>query len=94
MLIPAEEAVILLPAKTRYEQEGGGIETTTERRIAFSPEIPRQIGEAKTEWKILRDLAAEVYPERAHLLKCETGQAIREEIAQVVPLLRWYSRLH
>ena len=85
MLIPAEEAVILLPAKTRYEQEGGGIETTTERRIAFSPEIPRQVGEAKTEWKILRDLAAEVYPERAHLLKCETGQAIREEIALVVP---------
>ena len=28
-----------LPAATRYEQRDGGTETTTERRIAFSPEI-------------------------------------------------------
>ena len=34
------EVVVLLPAATRYEQRGGGTETTTERRIAFSPEIP------------------------------------------------------
>ena len=85
MFIEPKEEVILLPAKTRYEQDGGGIETTTERRIAFSPEIPRQVGEAKTEWMILRDIAAEAYPERAHLLKCENGQAVREEIAKVVP---------
>ncbi|HSJ95798.1 MAG TPA: molybdopterin-dependent oxidoreductase, partial [Myxococcota bacterium] len=32
-------AVLLLPATTRYEQPGGGTETTTERRIVFSPEI-------------------------------------------------------
>ena len=64
MGIPAAEAVILLPAKTRFEQEGGGIETTTERRIAFSPEIPREVGEARTEWMILRDLAAIVDPNR------------------------------
>ncbi len=30
---------MLLPAATRYEQRGGGTETTTERRVAFSPEI-------------------------------------------------------
>src|SRR5262249_49842084 len=40
MFIEAKEEVILLPAKTRYEQDDGGIETTTERRVAFSPEIP------------------------------------------------------
>jgi molybdopterin-dependent oxidoreductase alpha subunit len=85
MLLDGEE-VILLPAKTRYEQDGGGTETTTERRIIFSPEIPRQVGEAKAEWKILLDLATAAYPDRAHLLKCETGQAIREEIARIVPL--------
>ncbi|MGB7157291.1 MAG: FdhF/YdeP family oxidoreductase [Tepidisphaeraceae bacterium] len=77
--------VILLPAKTRYEQDDGGTETTTERRICFSPEIPRQVGEARAEWKILRDVALAAYPERAELLKCETGQAIREEIAKVIP---------
>ena len=40
MLIDGEQ-VLLLPAMTRYEQPGGGTETTTERRIVFSPEIPR-----------------------------------------------------
>ncbi len=85
MFIEAREEVLLLPAKTRYEQDDGGTETTTERRIIFSPEIPRQVGEAKAEWKILRELAAATYPERAHLLRCETGQALRDEIARVVP---------
>jgi len=85
MLIPAKEEVILLPAQTRYEQTGGGVETSTERRVMFTPEIPRQVGEARAEWRILRDLAAAVYPDRAHQLGCETAQAIREEIARVVP---------
>jgi molybdopterin-dependent oxidoreductase alpha subunit len=85
MFLEPGEEVILLPAKTRYEQDGGGIETTTERRVAFTPELPRQVGEAKAEWRILRDLAAAAWPERAHLMGCETGQGIREEIARVVP---------
>jgi anaerobic selenocysteine-containing dehydrogenase len=85
MFIEAKEDVMLLPAKTRYEQDDGGIETTTERRIAFSPEIPRQVGEARAEWRILRDLAVAVDPERAHLLGCETGWKMREEIARIVP---------
>jgi molybdopterin-dependent oxidoreductase alpha subunit len=85
MFLEAKEEALLLPAKTRYEQDDGGTETTTERRIAFSPEIPRQVGEAKAEWKILRELAAATYPERAHQLGCETGWAMREEIARVVP---------
>ncbi len=85
MLLPAREEVILLPAKTRYEQDDGGTETTTERRIIFSPEIPRQVGEARAEWKILRELAAATWPERAHLLGCETGAQMRAEIARVVP---------
>ncbi len=88
MFIDAKEDVILLPAKTRYEQDDGGTETTTERRIVFSPELPRseaEIGSARAEWKILRDLAIAARPDKAALLKCETGQAIRDEIARVVP---------
>jgi molybdopterin-dependent oxidoreductase alpha subunit len=85
VFIPAREEVLLLPAKTRYEQDDGGTETTTERRVIFSPELPRQVGEARAEWKILRDLAAQCYPERAKQLGCETGWAMREEIARVVP---------
>lgn len=85
MFIEPKKEVILLPAKTRYEQDDGGTETSTERRIMFSPEIPRQLGEAKAEWKILRELAVAVDPARAALLGCETGQQIREEIARVIP---------
>lgn len=88
MFIDGREDVILLPAKTRYEQDDGGTETTTERRVVFSPELPRseaEIGSARAEWKILRDLAVAARPDKATLLKCETGQAVRDEIARVVP---------
>src|SRR2546427_11559459 len=85
MFIEAEEEVLLLPAQTRYEQDDGGTETSTERRIMFSPQIPRQVGEARAEWKILREVAATTWPERAHLLGCETGWTMREEIARIVP---------
>jgi hypothetical protein len=41
MLVDPQETVYLLPARTRYEQRGGGTETTTERRVVYSPFIPR-----------------------------------------------------
>jgi molybdopterin-dependent oxidoreductase alpha subunit len=93
MLLEPREAVLLLPAKTRYEQDGGGTQTSTERRVMFSPELPHPVGEARTEWRILRDLAVATSPERAHLLGCETGAAIRAEIARVVPFYDGIQRL-
>jgi anaerobic selenocysteine-containing dehydrogenase len=51
------------------------------------------VGEARAEWKILRELLAAVYPERAPLLGCARGQAIREEIAKVVPMYEGIQRL-
>jgi molybdopterin-dependent oxidoreductase alpha subunit len=93
MLLEPGEEVILLPAKTRYEQEGGGTETTTERRVIFSPEIPRQVGEAREEWKILRDVALAADPSRAHLFGCETAEEIRDEIARAVPFYDGIQRL-
>ncbi|MBA3307389.1 MAG: FdhF/YdeP family oxidoreductase [Chloroflexi bacterium] len=87
MLVDPGDTVLLLPATTRYEQPGGGTETTTERRVAFSPEIPGpRIGEARSEWQVLLDLAARVDPVRAAVLcSFESAQEIREEIACVVP---------
>src|SRR5437762_1832876 len=53
MLVEPAYAVLLFPAETRYEQRGGGTETSTERRVYFSPEIPgRRIGEARAEWEL------------------------------------------
>jgi molybdopterin-dependent oxidoreductase alpha subunit len=92
LLEPGEET-ILLPAQTRYEQDGGGTETTTERRIAFSPQIPRQVGEARAEWRILRDVAAAAFPDREPLLQCDSGDEIRREIADIVPAYRGIEKL-
>jgi molybdopterin-dependent oxidoreductase alpha subunit len=94
MLVDPADTVVLLPAATRYEQRDGGTETTTERRIAFSPEIagPR-VGEARSEWEIFVDLAGRVDPDRAHLVSFSSGQAVREEIARVVPMYDGIQRL-
>ncbi len=82
---PADE-VILLPATTRYEQPGGGTETTTERRIYFSPEIPgRRIGEARSEWEVVTEVAARVRPDAADRIRFASADEIREEIARAVP---------
>jgi molybdopterin-dependent oxidoreductase alpha subunit len=79
--------VLLLPAATRYEQEGGGTETTTERRIIFSPEIPgHQVGEARSEWRIFADVAKRVRPDLAGRFSWPTNADLRREIAEVVPL--------
>ena len=84
MLIPGDD-VILLPVNTRYEQEGGGTETTTERRVVYSPEIPRTVGEARSEWRLFAEIAARVKPEIADAFTWRDNQHLREEIAQVVP---------
>ncbi len=87
MLVEAEEAVLLLPATTRYEQPGGGTETTTERRVYFSPEIPgRRIGEARSEWEVFQELAARVRPEEADRIRFADAAAIRAEIARANPV--------
>ena len=88
------EAVLLLPAATRYEQRDGGTETTTERRIAFSPEIKGGApGEARSEWEIFCELGRRTDPDRAALIEFESGQAIREEIADVVPFYAGIEKL-
>ncbi|WP_408008707.1 FdhF/YdeP family oxidoreductase [Pseudalkalibacillus sp. A8] len=84
--VDAKEAVVVLPAMTRYEQPGGGTSTSTERMVYFSPEIkgPR-ITEARPEWEIYVDLAKRVKPEHANLIDFKNAQSIREEIAKAAP---------
>ncbi len=80
------DTVLLLPAQTRYEQRGGGTETSTERRVYFSPEIPgRRIGESRAEWEILMDLAERVRPDRRGQIHFDDAAAVRAEIARVLP---------
>jgi predicted molibdopterin-dependent oxidoreductase YjgC len=87
MLAEGGGDVLLLPATTRYESPGGGTETSTERRIIFSPEIPgRRIGSAAPEWWVFREVMARARPERSALVGLEDAASIRREIARVVPL--------
>jgi molybdopterin-dependent oxidoreductase alpha subunit len=94
MLVEPAEAVVLLPAATRYETPGGVTQTSTERRIIFSPEVPgRRIGEARPEWEVVLDLARRVRPVLADRLTFAGTAAVREEIARAVPLYDGIQRL-
>ena len=87
MLVDPADAVILLPAMTRYEIPGGVTETSTERRVIYSPEIRGQrIGEARPEWAVMGELAARIRPELREKIEFASTAAIRDEIARVVPL--------
>src|SRR5438034_5323546 len=86
MLVDPGEAVVLLPAQTRYEQPGGGTETSTERRIYFSPEIPGpRIGETKAEWQIFMEVAERANPGPAGLIHVDSVRQIMDEIPKAVP---------
>jgi len=86
MLVEPADTVVLLPAATRYEIAGGVTETSTERRVIFSPEIqgPR-IGETRSEWEVFQEVARRVKPELADKLAFTGTGAIREEIPQAIP---------
>ncbi|HEX6803045.1 MAG TPA: FdhF/YdeP family oxidoreductase [Terriglobales bacterium] len=87
MLVDPADIVVLLPARTRYEQRGGGTETSTERRIIYSPEIPGpRPGEARDEWEIPALVARKLDPERAKMFfPWKDTQDIRDEIDRVCP---------
>jgi molybdopterin-dependent oxidoreductase alpha subunit len=94
MLVEPAESVYLLPARTRYEQTDGGTETSTERRVIFSPRIGgHDVGEARSEWESLLALARAVKPEHYARVHFESGAAIRAEIERAVPSYRGIAKL-
>ncbi len=88
MLVEPAEEVILLPAQTRYEITGGCTQTSTERRVIYSPEIPGpRIGEARWEGQVFQEIVARMCkPELAEKVRFADTAAVRAEIARVVPL--------
>jgi molybdopterin-dependent oxidoreductase alpha subunit len=95
MLVDPADTVLLLPTRTRYEQRGGGTETSTERRVIYSPEIPGpRIRETKDEWEIPVLVARQAYPERAaKFFPWQQTQDIRGEIDRVCPTYRGIAAL-
>jgi molybdopterin-dependent oxidoreductase alpha subunit len=94
MLIEPADAALLFPATTRYESPGGGTETSTERRVIFSPEIPgRRIAGARPEWEIFAEVARRARPERAGQLRIESSEQLRAEIGRAVASYAGIERL-
>jgi predicted molibdopterin-dependent oxidoreductase YjgC len=94
MLLDAEEAVLLLPGQTRYEQRGGGISTSTERRIRFTPEVPgRRIGESLPDWEIPTLIGRQTMSNGELLFPFNDTQSIREEMARVMPMYQGVEKL-
>jgi molybdopterin-dependent oxidoreductase alpha subunit len=94
MLLEAEQAVVLLPGQTRYEQRSGGTSTSTERRIRFTPEIAgHQIGEARPEWEIPAIIGRRTMPNGDLLFPYADTQSIRDEMARVMPIYQGIEKL-
>jgi len=94
MLLDAEQAVLILPGQTRYEQRGGGTSTSTERRIRFTPEIPRdRIGESLPEWEIPVMIGRKSMPNGDLLFPFQDTQSIREEMSRVMPIYKGIEKL-
>jgi len=94
MLLDADEAVVLLPGQTRYEQRGGGTSTSTERRIRFTPEIPgHRIGETLPEWEIPVSIGRKSMSNGDKLFPFDDTQTIREEMSRVMPIYQGIEKL-
>lgn len=96
MLVDPGETVVLLPTRTRYEQRGGGTETSTERRIIYSPHIPGgpDVPEARDEWEIPVMLAQKLDPARSSkFFAWKDTQDIRDEIDRVCPTYKGIAAL-
>ena len=95
MFVDPADTAVLLPSRTRYEQRGGGTETSTERRIIYSPEIPGpRIAETRDEWEIPVQVARCADPERAaKIFPWKDTQDIREEINCVCPTYKGIANL-
>ena len=94
MLLDAKGAVIILPGQTRYEQRTGGISTSTERRIRFTPEIPgHKIGETLPEWEIPTLIGRKSMPNGDKLFPFNDTQTIREEMSRIMPIYQGIEKL-
>ena len=96
MLVDPAETVMVLPAATRYEIAGGVTETSTERRVIFSPGDPRAAdrprraasGRSSASWR--RACGRELAERRALCIRrrrCATRSRV------IVPLYAGIERL-
>jgi molybdopterin-dependent oxidoreductase alpha subunit len=89
MLVDPADCVLVLPAATRYEIEGGVTETSTERRVIFSPYVEGGSShDARPEGDVMLEVARRVRPDIADRLRFDGTAHIRREIADIIPHYR------
>jgi predicted molibdopterin-dependent oxidoreductase YjgC len=94
MLVDPAEVVYILPARTRYEHRGGVTETTTERRVVYSPQVlGHEIPEAREEWWIPLEIMRAAKPEHEKALCFEDAAHIRRDISRDIPVYRGIEKL-
>jgi molybdopterin-dependent oxidoreductase alpha subunit len=93
-VLEGADAVLVLPAQTRYEQKGGGTTTSTERKIFFTPEFAgHRIGESLPGWQIPTIIGRRSMSNGDLLFPFTDAQAIREEMARVMPIYQGIEKL-
>jgi molybdopterin-dependent oxidoreductase alpha subunit len=94
MLVDPADTVYILPTRTRYEQRDGGTETSTERRVIYSPYIPgHDLGETRSEWEMLLDFAKAVKPDGYGKVHFASGAEIRADIERANPAYTGIAKL-
>ncbi|MCB9794069.1 MAG: molybdopterin-dependent oxidoreductase [Alphaproteobacteria bacterium] len=90
------EWLLLLPAQTRHEVEGGSTITSAERRVRLSPEVPGHpyVGEAEPAWSMPGDVVVSAVPTLEPAFEHASTQEVREEMDRCMPHYKGIAELH
>jgi len=93
LLLDGAEIVLVLPTQTPYEQHGGSTTTSLERKVFFTPQIARRIGESLPGWQIPTMIGRYAMSNGDLLFPFPDAQTVREEMARVMPIYRGIEEL-
>lgn len=84
MLVEPGEQVVLLPLQSIYEQRGGGLFGSVDRRVVHTPELPDHpiVGASRPAWEVAGQLASTVRPDAPSF---RTTRALREALVAEHP---------
>jgi len=95
MLLDAGELTLILPMQSRYEQHGGGIATSIDRWIRFSPEVRgHPIGDARPDWQIPAAIVARMEQSLTEPWLLQDSASVREAMDAAVPRYSGVVELH
>ena len=82
--VTGDGMILLLPSLSRYEQKGGGVLTSADRTIYYSPELTSTSPppEARSGWAIAGWVAGAARPERGRAVTWANSWDIRREMEE------------